>query len=64
LEWGPELMTTTTSLQVPPGLLTAGNTYIFEVRAYYLPGVDARTAPWRWTHPNAWNSVFTALATP
>lgn len=59
-----ELYTTNTSIQLPPGLLTAGNTYFFCLSAIDEPGVDYTTAPFRHSFPRGVAQSLSGVVAP
>lgn len=58
------LWTDSTSVTLPPGLISSGDTYLFRVRSFYAPGMDLKTAPYRQTFPWAYADAFSATVTP
>jgi hypothetical protein len=58
------LYTTNTQMTIPPGVLSAGQTYAFVIRALHRPGVDATQHPFRHTFDEAVCDSLTAFTTP
>jgi hypothetical protein len=56
--------TSATSLQIPPGIMTDGQTYAFEIEARSIPGVDLSATPNRRALPEGVASVTTKFVTP
>jgi hypothetical protein len=63
ITYAAELVTTTTSLTIPPALLTSGQAYGFTITAFSSP-IDATTKPFHWSPVVASADVMTALVTP
>lgn len=63
LEPAGELLTTATSVQVPPGLLTAGHSYVFRVSAVSEPGKNYNTAPFRHAFPRSVAQALSGVTT-
>jgi len=59
----PSIVTTETSLPLPPGMLESGHSYNFIIRAVASP-IDASTAPFRKSLSYAYAEVVTSPATP
>jgi hypothetical protein len=57
------IVTTQTSLPLPPGLLESGHSYNFLIRSVASP-IDASTAPFRQSLSYAYADVVTSAATP
>jgi hypothetical protein len=53
-----------TSLIIPAGVLTAGNSYMFRVMAISEPSSSFATAPWLSTLPHGDATAFTLLVSP
>lgn len=62
--FGPVFTTTSTSLRVPPGVLEAGRSYVFELKAVSVEGVDWRTQLRRQTFPLAETTVLSGIYVP
>jgi hypothetical protein len=58
-----ELLTTTTSVQVPPGLLASGQSYFFCVSAVSEPGKNHNTAPFRHAFPRGVAQALSGVIT-
>jgi hypothetical protein len=56
--------TSATSLRIPPGIMTDGQTYAFEIEARSIPGVDLSATPNRRALPEGVASVTTKFVTP
>jgi len=56
--------TAETSLVLPPGVLEAGEHYIFHISATSMPGVDLDATPGLFSIPEGYSVVATSLATP
>ena len=52
------------SLRMPPGVLTMGSSYVFEVQTIVMPGVDLVQKPFRVSLPMGTASALTAMVTP
>jgi hypothetical protein len=63
-ELAGELYTTSISIQLPPGLLTAGNNYFFCLSAIDEPGVDYTTAPFRHSFPRGVAQSLSGVIAP
>jgi hypothetical protein len=59
-----EFYTTTTNIQLPPGILTDGANYFFRISASSEPGVDYSTAPFRHGLPHAIAQALSGVVTP
>ncbi len=58
------LLTEASSLTIPPGILQAGQSYVFRIRAIEAEHVDPSTTPFRLnTFPSATADVLTAMMT-
>jgi hypothetical protein len=53
-----------TRLRLPPGLLTMEKSYVFEVQAFAMPGVNLVERPFRVSLPMGFAGTLTALVTP
>jgi hypothetical protein len=58
------LNTETTSVQIPPGLLTAGGVYLLEIRARHKVGLDLAASPERDSLPGAGANCVTETFSP
>ena len=58
------LSTAATSVQVPPGILTAGSTYLLEITALHRSGEDPRANLFKSTFPYGISQVVTYQLTP
>ncbi len=58
------LLTTSTSLRLPPNLLVSGNSYAMSLTAIADPNVDASTAPSRQSVPRGSACAISGLITP
>jgi hypothetical protein len=58
------LFTTSTSVRVPPGILVAGDYYIFIIQAHAEPGADYTFSPYRHALPHGMAPVSTSIVTP
>lgn len=56
--------TRTTSIKLPSGVLTAGNTYFFTIAAIRANGVDLSTTPFRTALPYAFTTSMSAIVAP
>ena len=56
--------TSATSLRIPPGIMTAGQTYAFEIMARSIQGVDLSATPNQRGLPEGSASVTTMFVTP
>jgi hypothetical protein len=54
----------TLSLRMPPGVLTTGSNYVFEVQTIVMPGVDLVQKPFRVSLPMGTASALSAMVTP
>ena len=63
-ELAGDLFTKTTSVQVPPGVMTSGKSYYFRISAVYEPGADYETAPFRHGFPRAVAQSLSGIVTP
>jgi hypothetical protein len=52
------------SIQVPPGVMTTGNTYFIEISAVVATGLDAESSPYRRSLPYGQSDVLSGLITP
>jgi hypothetical protein len=59
--FGTTIVTTDTSVSVPPGLLTSGKTYGIIIDAVRMPGVDLLSTPWEWTEDLSLAPTFVGL---
>jgi hypothetical protein len=55
--------TTSTSINMPPGPITAGQTYVFRIRALHFPGVDVSIAPFRTRFPYGIADTYSGMFT-
>ena len=55
-----DLYTSATSVTVPPWLLTPGNTYVFNIRAWASGRGNIASSPWRRGFPLGWADVVSA----
>lgn len=58
------IYTRSTTLQIPPGLLTGGDVYFFEVEARIIGGVDVEQTPFVRALPYAEAAAFTRTVAP
>jgi len=58
------LYTSTTSVQLPAGLLASGNSYIFIITAVNEPGVDYTSAPFKHKFPRAVAQSLSGIIAP
>ena len=58
------LYSKTNSVTVPPGILVAGSTYCFMISAYFVPGVDFATGPYRKRVPVGVSQAVSGMMTP
>ena len=49
---------------IPPGILTAGQTYVFEIGARSAPSIDLTATPNAYSFPEGWGTVTTTMVTP
>jgi hypothetical protein len=63
-ELAGDLFTATTSVQIPPGVLTSGNSYYFRISAVFEPGTDYTTTPFRHGFPRAVAQSLSGVVTP
>lgn len=63
-ELAGDMFTATTSVQIPPGVLTSGNSYYFRISAVFEPGIDYTTAPFRHGFPRAVAQSLSGVVTP
>ena len=61
---GGTLYTATTSVQVPPGLITVGDTYVAVITAYVAPNWDLTTTPFITPMPVSQCSMVTGMLQP
>ena len=59
-----DLYTKTTTIQVPPGMLSSGSSYYFRISTVAEPGIDYETAPFRHAFPRAVAQALTGVVTP
>jgi hypothetical protein len=52
------------SIQVPPGILTAGQSYVVRIAARSISGVNGETAPYRLALPFGESDVISGIITP
>lgn len=62
--WNGSVMTTGTSVVLPPGLMEAGQAYAIVLTAYATPNVDVTVAPWVNSFPTTLVSAMTAMIQP
>lgn len=58
------IVTTSTSVRVPPGVLSKGQYYFFVITSLLNSGIDANEHPYRNTLPSGWAQVATARFSP
>jgi hypothetical protein len=58
------IVTTQTSVVLPPGILTANNTYYLRIRSVAMPGIDLTASPNRLAFPRGQAVAMTATFTP
>jgi hypothetical protein len=56
--------TSATQVVIPSGILTAGNTYVFDIQSRSGANLDLAATPNALSLPDARASVTTAMATP
>jgi hypothetical protein len=56
--------TSATTLTIPPGLLSAGNGYVFVVRAWYVPGLNFAKTPFMSGPVSAFTDLSSGLMQP
>ncbi|HYL93410.1 MAG TPA: hypothetical protein VEW69_09665 [Alphaproteobacteria bacterium] len=63
-EYVGKVYTKTTSIQLPTGYLTVGNSYYFRISAIAEPGVDYEAAPLRHAFPRSVAQSLSGVVTP
>jgi hypothetical protein len=58
------IATSDTQVMIPSNVLVPGRTYVFQIGALSLTGVDLRATPDRLSLPEGWASITTTAATP
>jgi hypothetical protein len=58
------IMTPSTSVVIPPGLMQVGRSYVFEINAFATPGLDLAATPARLVLPQGRAKLITGIATP
>jgi hypothetical protein len=58
------LSTQHASLRVPPGLLTTGSGYVFQIRAWYVPGLNFSKTPYMFGPTGASTDILSGMVQP
>jgi hypothetical protein len=58
------LETQNTSITIPPGILSAGQDYVFQIRAIYRPGIKVATDPYFLGSTNGFADVTSGMVQP
>ena len=58
------IYTQSTSLRIPPGLLSAGSGYVFRVRPWYVPGLNFVKTPFMYGPTFAIADVLSGMMQP
>jgi hypothetical protein len=58
------LYTSKSSLVVPPGILVAGQKYVFKLASVHLPGRDIEKSPYRYSFPYGYSQISSGVVAP
>jgi hypothetical protein len=59
-----QILTPSTSVVIPPGVIVPGGSYVFAITVRSAPGIDLQATPARTTLPEGRANLTTAIATP
>jgi hypothetical protein len=58
------VLTMSTSFVIPPNLLLTGNSYVIEITAHHIPGINTATRPYRLAYPYGHATFMSAIISP